>query len=152
AVERILEPDGIARLGIRYIDEIRVPQSEISNPWDGWIDNSLLAPTAEGLVARAWASAVQYETGDDRRLVLRYGPADGPVVDPSGPLKRPNVPPSGPVFILDFDSFWQPTDIPAFSAADLAASCDDLRAPVRTLFDQLISQRLIDEVFKREGQ
>ncbi|MCA1703046.1 MAG: TIGR04255 family protein, partial [Actinobacteria bacterium] len=40
AVERILEPDGIARLGIRYIDEIRVPQSEISNPWDGWIDNS----------------------------------------------------------------------------------------------------------------
>lgn len=151
AVERVIEPDGITRLGMRYIDEIRVPKLEGSNPWDEWLDSSLLAPRAEGLATRTWTSAVQYDTGEDRRLVLRYGPAEGPVVDPAGPLKRLPAPSLGPVFILDFDSFWQPTDIPAFSAAELVVICDDLRAPVRALFDQLISKRVIDEVFKMEG-
>lgn len=152
AVARVIEPDGITRLGMRYIDEIRVPTLEGSNPWDEWVGSSLLAPRAEGLVTRTWTSAVQYDTGEDRRLVLRYGPAEGPVVDPAGPLKRRSAPASGPVFVLDFDSFWQPTDIPAFSAPELVVTCDDLRASVRALFDQLISERLIDEVFKMEGR
>ncbi len=151
AVERVIEPDGITRLGMRYIDEIRVPKLEGSNPWDVWLDSSLLAPRAEELATRTWTSAVQYDTGEDRWLVLRYGPAEGPVVDPAGPLKRLSAPGIGPAFILDFDSFWQPTDIPAFSAAELVVICDDLRAPVRALFDQLVSKRLIDEVFKMES-
>jgi len=52
--------------------------------------------------------------------------------------------------MLDFDSFWQPEEIPAFSADGLVQSCDDLRAPVRTLFTELINDRLVDEVFRME--
>lgn len=150
AVERVLQPDGVTRLGMRYIDEIRVPGLAEPAEWAEWVHPSLLAPQVDGLMAKTWTSAAQYERGKDRRLVLRYGPADAPVVDPSGPLKRPTIPPPGPTFVLDFDSFWQPSDIPAFLAADLLGTCDDLRAPVRSLFDELISKRLVDEVFRRE--
>ncbi|MCA1601249.1 MAG: TIGR04255 family protein [Acidobacteria bacterium] len=151
AVERVLEPDGMTRLGVRYIDEIRVPDSGDLGLWDGWINSALLAPRAEGLTVKGWTSAVQYETGEDRRLVLRYGPTEGPVVDPSGPLRRPQPPPPGGAFVLDFDSFWHPSGIPTFSSEDLLNACDGLRDPVRRLFDQLISQRLIDEVFRKES-
>lgn len=150
AVEQVIQPDGLTRLGMRFIDEIRIPDDDAPDPWDDWLDRTLLAPRAEGLRTRGWTSAVQYETGDDRRMVLRYGPTDNPVVTPEGPLRRANPPGSGPLFVLDFDSFWQPSGIPAFVAAELLAACDELRSPTRRLFDQLISPKLIDEIFKKE--
>ena len=148
AVEELLEPDGISRLGLRYIDEISVPGGESPN-WADWIHGSLLAPSTETLVSETWTGAVQYDIGPQRRLVLRYGPAGQPVVAAVGPLRRLRAP-TGPIFVLDFDSFWQPDEIPAFSAVDLVQSCDDLRAPVRTLFTELVKDRLVDEVFRRE--
>lgn len=150
AVEQVMQPDGLTRLGMRYIDEIRIPDADAPDPWDDWLDGTLLAPRAEGLRTRGWTSAVQYETGEDRRMVLRYGPADNPVVTPVGPLKRANPPRSGSLFVLDFDSFWQPSGIPPFVAAELLVACDDLRNPIRRLFDQLISPKLINEIFKKE--
>jgi uncharacterized protein (TIGR04255 family) len=150
AVERVLEPDGLTRLGLRYIDEIRVPDLVAVDEWADWVDPTLLAPVAEGLSRLGWSNAAQYETGTERRLVLRYGPAGGAVVEPGGPLKRPFAPKPGPVFVMDFDSFWQPSDIPAFLTENLLTACDELRQPARAMFDQLITQRLIDDVFKKE--
>lgn len=146
AVEKILAPDGLTRLGLRYIDEIRIAESV---DWSSWVDPALLPPSNEDLVPSSWTGAAQYEFGPERRLVLRYGPADGPVVTPAGPLKRPRPAPSWPVFVLDFDSFWQPSDIPAFESAALLQACDDLRAPVRSLFDAMITDKLL-AVYRRE--
>lgn len=151
AVEAVLGPDGVTRLGMRYIDEIRVPQLVGEDPWAEWLDDDLQVPRIEGLTTKSWTSAVQYDTGTDRGLVLRYGPVEASSVSPDGPLKRPRPVPAGPAFVLDFDSSWAPSDIPAFSAPDLLSACDNLRGPVRRLFHHLISPRLIDEVFKREG-
>lgn len=150
AVERVVEPDGLTRLGLRYVDEIRVPDLSAVDEWADWVDGALLAPLAEGLSRASWNNTAQYETGRERWLVLRYGPADGPVVQPGGPLKRPILPKPGPVFFMDFDSFWQPSDIPAFITEELLTACDQLRQPARTLFDQLITKRLINDVFKKE--
>lgn len=152
AVEDSIHPDGITRLGIRYIDEIRVPGVSGIEEWAEWVAPSLLAPRVKGLAGTGWAGAAQYQTGPDRCLVLRYGPTDGPVVSPAGPLKRPKPPPPGPLFVLDFDSFWEPSDIPEFSGSSLVAACDELQVPVRTLFDQLITPKLIDEVFRKEPE
>lgn len=52
--------------------------------------------------------------------------------------------------MLDFDSFWEPLDIPEFDPSSLADTCDELRAPVRKLFDLLITDRLRNEVFMKE--
>lgn len=150
AVEQVLQPQGATRLGLRYIDEIRVPSLEGDNPWDAWLDRSLLAPRGKGLRTKGWTGAVQYDVSDDRSLVLRYGPSDGPVVNPPGPLRRSSLAASGQIFFLDFDSFWQPLGIPAFSAPELLDICDLLREPVRSLFDQLVSSRLVDDVFRKE--
>ncbi|MBL8776496.1 MAG: TIGR04255 family protein [Acidimicrobiales bacterium] len=150
AVEDVLRPDGVIRLGLRYIDEIRVPGLTEPSEWVEWIDPSLLSSRADGLVAVEWTGAAQYQTGAEQRLVLRHGTSDGPVVDPSGPLRRPLPPPTGPVFVLDFDSFWQPDLIPAFRTPDLLVACDQLRGPARSLFDQLLTDRLIDDVFRKD--
>jgi uncharacterized protein (TIGR04255 family) len=147
AVERVLKPEGVARLGLRYIDEIQVAPAPVN--WSEWIHSSLMAPHVEGLTAATWTAAAQYDVAEERRLVLRYGPSDKSVMNPGGPLKRPRPSRPWPVFVLDFDSFWEPTDIPSFEASALAAACDDLRAPVRRLFDQLLTDKLLT-VFRDE--
>ena len=94
--------------------------------------------------------AVRYVTGADRSLVLRYGARQGYAVQPRGSLNRPSAPPPGPLFVLDFDSFWEPPDIPEFDAASLIETCDALRTPVRTLFDLVVTDRLRRDVFMKE--
>jgi uncharacterized protein (TIGR04255 family) len=151
AVEDLLEPDGMSRLGLRYINEISIPADDSATDWAQWVHESLLPPSTSTLAPATWTGAVQYDIGKQRHLVLRYGPADQPFVAPTGPLRRLRVP-KGQIFVLDFDSYWQPEEIPAFSADSLLQSCDDLRAPVHTLFTELVSDRLVSEVFRVEPE
>lgn len=157
AAAELLAPDGVARVGMRYIDEIRVPAVSQERPsgWRAWIDPSLLPPRLESMTGEhyepaAWDGAVRYVIGSQRSLVLRYGARHGYAVQPRGSLSRPSPPPPGPFFVLDFDSFWEPIDIPEFDPHTLSETCDALRAPVRTLFDLLTTDRLRDEVFRKE--
>jgi uncharacterized protein (TIGR04255 family) len=157
AVAEVERPDGVTRVGLRYIDEIRVPG--IAAPpgdWRGYIDEHLLAPVADEfvkaaqLVPRTWQGVVQYGTGPDRAVVLRYGPAEGYAVPPGGPTRRRDAPPPGLYFLLDSDSFWQPSDeIPEFDPERLAATTRELHTPVKALFDTVVTDRLVDEVFRQ---
>lgn len=147
AVESVLRPDGISRVGLRYIDEITVPESRPQ--WSRWLDSSLMAPALPPeLTPTEWTGAVQYQVAPDQSLVFRYGPSAGPIVSPAGPLRRPRVP-DGPIFMLDFDSSWQPSDIPAFTADRIIEATDRLRSPLRALFDSLLKPSLL-EVFRQE--
>lgn len=145
AVERILKPDGIARMGLRYVDEVTVPDPEPA--WEQWVHASLQAPYAgDGLQASRWTGVVQYEIAPERILVFRYGPSAGPVVAANGPLRRDRVP-SGELFMLDFDSSWQPTEIPEFRSTTVVETAALLREPIRTMFDALVTPSLL-EVFR----
>jgi uncharacterized protein (TIGR04255 family) len=147
AVERVLRPDGISRVGLRYINEISVP-GPIPN-WAMWLHPSVMAPVLPPtLTPTDWTGAVQYQVESDCVLVLRYGPAIGPVVSPNGPLRRPRVV-DGPIFVLDFDSSWQPSDIPKFNASSVSDAGTKLRGPIRNLFDSLIKPDLL-AVFRQE--
>jgi uncharacterized protein (TIGR04255 family) len=155
AVGQVLKPDGIARVGMRYIDEIRVPGPSEDDPssWRQWVDLSLLAPQIAamadaGFASVGWEGAAQYQTGPEQRLVLRYGPRTGYVVNPQGPLRRPSVPPPGPLFMLDFDCYWEPVDIPQFDPETIMSTCDELRRPIRALFDLLTTNKLYKEFVK----
>ena len=148
AVDSVLRPDGISRVGLRYIDEITVPQQPPK--WDEWLHGSLMAPSdPPSLVPAEWTGAVQYRLGEDQVVVFRYGPSMGSVISANIPLRRVRVP-VGPIFMLDFDSSWQPVDIPQFSAPKIAASANKLRAPLRGLFDHAVTPQLL-EIFRQEA-
>ncbi len=143
---------GVERFGLRYIDEVRVPGSDQTQDWGSWVNQTLLGPAAAGvavgLTTVEWQGIAVYDNGPDRTLVLRYGPREGYAVDPAGELKRA-APPPGPYFLLDIDSFWTPSgDIPEVDIDSLLVIADDLHAPVRMLFEGLITERLRKEVLR----
>ncbi len=73
---------------------------------------TMLPPASEAMVGAGWSpvnwtGAAQYRLGEDRHVVLRYGPQaaqPGFVVNPDRPLRRPGPRPEGPFFLLDFDA------------------------------------------------
>ncbi len=153
---RLLRPTGVTRIGVRFIDEIRVPEPDPH--WEDWLDPTILAPAFQMMSERGWRGSVwngvaQYRIGEDNQnLLFRYGPqAGGFVVNPDGPLRRPGTQPEGPFFVLDFDASWQPFTIPRWDAQELVSKCDGLREPIKVLFNDVVTPRLISEVFEREG-
>lgn len=161
--------DGLERIGLRYIDEIRVPEvTDDPTSWAQWVDSSLLGPASVvaplGLRAAQWQGVAVFSAtshasattnagpeagkGGEDSLVLRYGPGDGYAVDPGGDLKR-SAPPPGPYFLLDIDSFWTSADqVPPLDRDELLADAVRLHAPVRVLFESLITERLREEVLR----
>ena len=54
--------------------------------------------------------------------------------------------------MLDFDAFWEPATIPTWNTTDILDTYDQLRRPVRALFDTAITDRLVKDVFNREDE
>jgi uncharacterized protein (TIGR04255 family) len=157
AAKELLNPDGVVRFGMRYIDEIQVPQhgnGDLS-AWANWLLPPLLPPRlpesiSTGSRIETWASAAQYRFGEDRFMIVRYGPQPLPVVHATTPLRRLNPPPQVPVFVIDFDSYWQPEAVPAFDLENLIGICDLLHEPASDSFEAFITPALRD-VFRGEA-
>lgn len=158
AVVEIRLPDGIERIGLRYIDEVRVPAgSDGGADWSEWVDQDVLGPSGRaeelGMKARDWQGLARFDAGKSHTLVVRYGPRTGFAVNPGEPLRRhPTEAAPGPFFLLDFDSFWESADdVPEFTTDGVVHRCDALHAPIRGLFETLITDRLRDEVLRHHG-
>jgi uncharacterized protein (TIGR04255 family) len=150
ALHRVAPIDGVERIGLRYIDEIRVP--EVEPDWAQWMDGALLGPTAFSDVVRLpltqWHDTVVYGTQPGSAVVLRYGPREGFAVDPNSELRR-EATASGPFFLVDIDSFWIPDDAtPEFNTFEVLSRADELHQPVRALFEGMITDRLREEVLR----
>lgn len=143
---------GVERLGLRYIDEVRVDEVE-SNDWSEWIHSSLLAGAvgeSSGLPLRLWQGALVYGSEPGQGLVLRYGPGYGYATDPNGELKPRRALPPGPFFLLDVDSFWLPEDgVPEYSIETILPRLDELHMPVRRVFESSITDKYRDEVLRK---
>ena len=150
----VAAPAGVERIGLRYIDEIRVPaENGGSAPdWDQWVDTSLLGPAhigAElGLAPVVNEGVFVFSGGSDHALVLRYGAQSDYAVQSTPDLRRP-LPPPGPLFKLDIDSVWQAADeVPEFDAELILRQADALHEPVRGVFKSVITDRLREEVLR----
>jgi uncharacterized protein (TIGR04255 family) len=151
ARQKVAPVDGLLRLGLRYVDEIRVAD-DCGTPagWAKYVDTSLIGPVTVasrlGLTPEQWQGAAVFDRGNGRHVTVQYGPREGFAVMPGGLLQRP-VPPPGSFFLLDIDSFWLATgEVPEFIPEAIVAQCEDLHAPISTLFESLITDRL-REVF-----
>lgn len=147
--------DGVDRIGLRYVNEVRAPGVDADGSpmaWGSWLDPSLLGPLQVAddlkLQPRQLQGFAQFEVTQDQSLALRFGPLDGYAVNPDGDLKRTTTPP-GPFFLIDIDSYWTSSgETPQPDLASILESCDALHVPVRELFERLITDRLREEVLR----
>jgi uncharacterized protein (TIGR04255 family) len=148
-------PDGIARVALRYIDEIRIPNVPATPAgWSGWIAEELIAPfrlyDPERLTSGA--AVVQYGTPPGFVIVFRASPlASGRTVMQQGALRMPVDTPDGPYFLIDSIAAWTDPEgqIPEFDPERISGLLDDLHRPCREFFEAAITDRLRDEVFNR---
>lgn len=154
AREDVAPVDGVERIGIRLIDEIRVP-SEPSPNWSEWVDQSLTGPRIKvddlEMHVQQQQSVVQYgSSAPGETLTLRYGAIQGPPAVQSTPnLVRLNVPDVGPYFLLDTDAAWTVTDevaVPAFDQSAILNVADRLHRPMKGLFERSITAQLRTKV------
>ncbi len=144
----------IDRVGLRYIDEIRVPgEAPLAQKWTPYVDERLLAPAqiSGGQELRAMQGVLQLGTDENSELVMRYGTLEGHIVADTGPLRLPTPPGQGPFFSVDIDSYWvrPPERQDEFDLGVALAIAERLHAPVGELFERAITDRLRDEVLRR---
>ncbi|MFD9992040.1 TIGR04255 family protein, partial [Bacillus cereus] len=149
AREDIAPVDGVERIGLRYIDEIRVSDATPVD-WSQWVSESLLGPNAQAAGAQLRIQqqqcAIQYASTvhASDSYTLRYGSGFGQVFQSQADLVRPNDTPSGEFFLIDTDGAWADIEkrIPEFHTPTLLEACDRIHAPIKELFESLITDEL----------
>jgi uncharacterized protein (TIGR04255 family) len=159
AVERVCEAfAGVApstqvvRVGLRYIDEIRVPSppTEVAG-WSEWIADELVAgatmlPGASGEQLRA---VTQFRSRDGARVDFQWGTLHaGTVVAADLPF-RASRPPAD-IFVLDVDASWESDGrYRKFDTAEVAAELAALHVPCGEIFAKA-QKPALKEIFRKE--
>ena len=154
ALGRHLKVVSVERIGLRYIDELPIAGLPGQTP-EAFFAASALACGSEipGLgQPTEFLSTSSYRLGDDRVAVMRAGLVDQPFVSTNGPLRIPH-PSTGPLFVIDADCSWSAVNTPSlpFERAMITTVLSDLHAPVRSLFEYTITEKLRNEVLRKEG-
>lgn len=154
-----VKPTAVERVGLRYIDEVRVDSSARDpdhHGWESWIHPALVSPGAfdpqiEGLHRRDWRGRINFDWDRHSRMVLRYGPNHGYATDPERIPRRLSPPASGgPYFLIDLDCYWHQTDdAPPFEPDIVTERCQHLHQPIRSTFEASITDRLREEVLNK---
>lgn len=143
-----------SKIGLRYIDE--VPLAELpAGSFDGYFTESVLAPglpVPEVGRPQEFLTTSRFVLGADRNTVMRTGVLTTPVVAAEGPLaigRRTEA----PFFLIDIDSAWQAGAVTPplpFNPSAIADVLNSLHAPVRALFERSITDKLRDDVLRKE--
>jgi uncharacterized protein (TIGR04255 family) len=146
---------GTQRVGLRYIDEIRVDGIDAPSGWEPYIAPALLSGLHldDNYAPSSSQGAVEFDIRDGQKTVMRFGAMRGFVVDPNGPL-RLHRQSDGPFFLLDLDSYWaaaREDEMPEFSPQGVQEMCERLRVPVRALFEASITDKLRNDVLRKEA-
>jgi uncharacterized protein (TIGR04255 family) len=145
----------VKRIGLRYVDEIRVPGAiNTADDWAPYVSAELLAPSRIGLEAgpaKSFQGIVEHRADEEYGFNVRFGAQHGFTVDPDGPLSLPEPHLAGPYFLLDLDSYWLPKTPSRLGADVILEVADRLRAPIRSTFEANITDRLRAELRGEEG-
>jgi len=153
ALQAVEEVPGMQRIGLRYIDELRIPGIKRPADWEPYVTPALRGPvTLIDADARVTQGLVEYRVGEHHTVTLRYGATQGWSVDPNGPLRLKSAD-HGPYFLLDIDSYWtSPAElVPEFALDDALMLCNELHSPVREVFEAAITEKLRNDVLRKES-
>lgn len=149
AVGTVSSPVGVERVGLRYIDEIRVPSAiESVADWRGWIADDVLATLnlAADYAAKEMLTLVRLANGSND-ITVRYASLHGTGVVDDGQLRRRQPSADGPFFVIDTDSYWNDGDVGLidYDPQALLELVDQLHDPVGVLFHRAITDQLRNE-------
>ncbi|OUE31464.1 hypothetical protein BFL35_04825 [Clavibacter michiganensis] len=136
----------LQRIGLRYIDEVRVP-GPINNvkDWLPWISEDVIGLVNVGspsAIPNAFQSLSSYSLGNNRGLNVRAAALHGNSIVATQNLVRPKFE-DGPFFVLDFDGFELFEEGPAvlLSSQVVADSLHAVHTPAGDTFQRSITDR-----------
>ncbi len=135
----------VRRIGMRYINEVRVPEKVTDfRGWSEWIDPALTATTAIGsadVPVRAVQGAVAFDLGNNAGLTFGYAALqEGSVINAQF-LARSPIPP-GPSFVLDIDGYCEFKDVTLqLDTASLGEYMTAIHSHVGGAFQHAITDR-----------
>lgn len=147
-----VELPAVERVGIRYIDEVDPVDLPHPVKWSEYIAPELLGVASFfGHEPLETNTVAVFVPAANQQLVLRYGVAQAPVVNPGGPLHITRSP-AGSYFLIDIDSGWNAPadDLPEFALGEVLGLLARLHAPVRDVFERMITDKLRGH-FKTSG-
>ena len=127
-VEQRLAPAIEMRLGLRYVDEIRLPEVRTPEGWHGFIDDSVLGSAlhpALGPAVQAAQQVVQLLGPEGMQVILRHGTQPDEDMWP---------------YVLDTDCFRENTR--PFDATTLIRGANDLHRLSLQVFQAVVTPRL----------
>jgi len=143
---------GLDRVGLRYINEIRVVKGSLRpEDWTDYVSEDLVAMMrlADGSLVQTAQGALHLLTPSNDEILMRFGTMEGFMVADSGPLALPTPIRDGAFFLVDIDSYWaRSATLDEFSVSDALAISDRLHQPVNQLFEHSISEKLREEVLR----
>jgi len=153
-VEAKVQP-ALQRVGLRYIDEVRVPEPVVDvRQWSRWINGRLVGHLDVGpddYPATSTQIVSTYDLGEGRGLNVRCAALDQGTIVVSQHLKRAAVE-SGPFFVLDFDGFrdFANQDLVQLSAVVVRDALTAVHVPCGTAFQRSITDEA-RALFRGEG-
>ncbi len=144
---------GVERVGLRYIDEIRVPEPITdAAEWSDWIAADILShlKMVPDMSPASFTTAAVLHNGNHHMLV-RYAAMVGSGVVADKPLRRRTQPSEGPFFVIDVDSYRDTSgsEMIDFDTEPVATVLDELHEPIGKLFQRSITDHA-RELFREE--
>ncbi len=144
---------GVERVGLRYIDEIRVPEPIAdASQWSDWVASDVLGHLrmAPEMSPASFTTAAALRNGN-HHMLIRYAAMVGSGVVGDRPLRRRTQPPEGPFFVIDVDSYRDTSgsEMIDFDTEPVAGVLDELHEPIGKLFQRSITDRA-RELFREE--
>lgn len=153
ALESIPSALNVTRLGLRYINEIRVPGIEGRiGDWKPYVNPSLLAANDSqppGFSTSLIHGGLGFHSlSGGEHTYAAYGPLPESSIEHDGVLQLREI--SGPCFLLDIDSFLSGSSKApvATTRKEVLSVVDRLHDSVETVFNWSITERLREEVLR----
>ena len=139
---------GVERTGLRYINEIRVPdQITDASDWGAWINEGIVGRLTPlpGYTLESSQTVIELR-GASGRIVARYAALVGTGVVSDKPMKRRAPVTVGPFFVIDTDSFCETPDAEMIACTTdaLDPMLEELHEPLGEIFQRTITDKSRD--------
>lgn len=153
ALSQAVDSIVVQRVGLRYIDEIRVESPpQHTDGWEPWVNAALLSAVHAYQAAGAefMRGTTVYDSGEGRKVIFNWGEFIGSTVVGSDlPFYEANLPVTK-MFLVDIDSAWEPSEYALLNSEEVGNIIRSLHDPIGEIFQWSITEKS-RELFRGES-